>query len=81
MVETDVEIMSMSYPKTILEVQELEEEFRRYGLSPNDYLLLTIELKIDIHDNCTKLSKNFEDKMLASMKEVNKLLRSVSQKS
>ncbi len=79
MVETDVKIMS--YPKTILEVQELEEEFRRCGLSPNDYLLITIALKIDIHDNYTKPSKNFEDKMLASMKEVNKLLRNVTRKS
>lgn len=65
----------MTYPKTIMEVHELEEEFSLCGVNPNDYLFITMQLKRDIHDNDDNPSKDFKEKMMTSMNEVRKLLK------
>jgi len=69
----------MTYPKTILEVHELEEEFKVNGLSPNDYLFITMQLKIDIHDNHDNPSPDFKEKMQASMREVRRILKTIDE--
>jgi len=68
----------MTYPKTIMDVHELEKKFRATGCNPNEYIFITTQLKVDIHEQHKNGNKNitkFKSKMRSSMKEVKELLK------
>ena len=68
----------MTYPKTVMDVHELEKKFRATGRNPNEYIFITTQLKVDIHEqqnNGNKNIKEFKNRMRSSMKEVKELLK------
>ena len=69
---------NMTYPKTIMDVHELEKKFRASGRNPNEYIFITTQLKVDIHEqhkNATKNTEEFKNRMRSSMQEVKELLK------
>lgn len=67
----------MIYPNTIMEVDELEEEFRISGRKISEYIFITTQLKVNIYEKYNSGNRNtkeFKDKMHSSMKKVKELL-------
>ena len=60
---------------TIKEVSKLEEEFHKKGCNPNEYLLITTQLKVDIENNYKRQSREFKHTAHSSIKKLKTQLK------